>query len=77
MQDINLNKLPIGVKAKVKYINNNESIKRRLLDIGLTRETLVERVFDNITKSLSAYNIRGALIAVRDDDAEKIIVEMF
>ena len=76
MQDVNLKTLPVGFKSRVKCINNDESIKRRLLDIGLTKGTLVEKLYGNITKSLYAYNIRGALIAVRDEDAEKIIVEM-
>lgn len=76
MQITNLRELPIGVKANVKQIDNDESIKRRLLDIGLTRGTLVEKVYGNITRSLFAYNIRGALIAIRNEDAEKIIVEM-
>ncbi len=76
MQDISLRKLPIGAKAKVKFVNSDESIKRRLLDIGLTKGTLVEKQYRNVTKSLYAYNIRGALIAIRDYDTEKIIVEM-
>ena len=66
----------IGEKVIIKKVLNDNSIKRRLLDIGLTPGTIVERVLENFHGNLVAYMIRGALIAIRNEDAEKVMVEV-
>lgn len=76
MIEISLDDIKIGDKAIVKKVLNDNSIKRRLLDIGLTKGTVVEKVLENFHGNLFAYMIRGALIAIRNDDAKKIIVEV-
>lgn len=75
MKDISLYDVPIGQKAIIKKVLNDGSIKRRLLDIGLTPGTVVESTLSNPGGNLVAYMIRGALIAIRDDDAKKILIE--
>lgn len=45
------------------------------MDIGLTPGTIIERVLENFSGNLSAYMIRGALIAIRNEDASEIVVE--
>ena len=76
MRNMCLNDLKIGEKCKILNISNDNSIKRRLLDIGLTKNTLVESVFKNFDEGLTAYMIRGSLIAIRKEDARKIIIEV-
>lgn len=76
MSKISLEDIKIGDRAIIKKVLNDNSIKRRLLDIGFTKGTIVEKVLENFQGNLFAYMVRGALIAVRNDDAEKIIVEV-
>ena len=73
--ETSLDKLLIGEKGKVKKIVNS-SIKRRLLDIGLTSGTQVEKVMKNYSNNLCAYMIRGALIGIRNEDACKVLIEV-
>ena len=72
---LSLENTRIGQKVRVKKVISNSSIKRRLLDIGLTPGTINERVLKNVSGNLSAYMIRGALIAIRNEDASEIVVE--
>lgn len=51
-------------------------IKRRLLDLGLTKGTHVKKLFGNISESIYAYLIRNTLIAIRNEDAETVILEV-
>jgi len=75
MKDVSLYDAPIGSKVVIKKVLTDGSIKRRLLDIGLTPGTVVESTLSNPGGNLIAYMIRGALIAIRDDDAKKILIE--
>ena len=76
MKEISLDNSKIGDILLVKRILNNTSIKRRLLDIGLTTGTKIEKVLENFDGNLVAYMIRGALIAIRHEDAKNVIVEV-
>lgn len=76
MIKMSLDNTKLGDKIIVKRILNDSSIKRRLLDIGLTPGTEIERVLENYGGNLVAYMIRGALIAIRNEDAKNIIVEV-
>ena len=75
MKDVSLYDVPMGSKVVIKKVLTDGSIKRRLLDIGLTNGTVVESTLSNPGNNLVAYMIRGALIAIRDDDAKKILIE--
>ena len=72
---LSLENTKVGQKVRVKKVISNSSIKRRLLDIVLTPGTIIERVLENFSGNLVAYMIRGALIAIRNEDASEIIVE--
>ena len=71
-----LDQLKIGDKGIVKNILNDQSIKRRLLDIGLIPGSIVECVFKSPMGDPTAYYIRGAVIAIREEDSKKIQVEV-
>jgi ferrous iron transport protein A len=72
---IPLNLLPIGNKAKVKTLISDGTIRRRMLDLGLISGTEVEALQKSPSGDPTAYYIRGAVIALRSEEANKIIVE--
>lgn len=51
-------------------------LRRRCLDLGLLPGTEVEAVMDSPLGDPVAYRIRGALIALRREDAEGVLVEL-
>lgn len=73
---IPLNFLPIGKKAKVKSLTSDGNIRRRMLDIGLIPGTVVEALQKSPSGDPTAYYIRGAVMALRSEEASKILVEM-
>ncbi|WHH57865.1 FeoA family protein [Petroclostridium sp. X23] len=72
---IPLNFLPLGKKAKVKALTSDGTIRRRMLDLGLISNTEVEAVQKSPAGDPIAYHIRGAVIALRSEEASKILVE--
>lgn len=73
---ISLNKLPIGNKCKVNRLDATGTIRRRFLDLGLINGTEVESLGQSPSGDPIAYLIRGAVIAIRSEDASKILVEV-
>lgn len=72
---IPLNSLPIGRKGKVKVLISDGTIRRRMLDLGLIYDTEVEALQKSPSGDPIAYYIRGAVIALRYEEASKILVE--
>lgn len=60
--------------ATVLSLNVDSGIRRRLLDMGLVPGTFVTCAFKSPWNDPSAYLIRGALVALRKEDADKILV---
>ena len=75
MREVSLVKIPIGERAVVKKLLTIGSIRRRLQDIGLIEGTEVECLYKSPPGDPVAYLIRGAVIALRFEEAEQIIVE--
>ncbi|OPZ84083.1 MAG: FeoA domain protein [Firmicutes bacterium ADurb.Bin419] len=73
---IPLNFLPIGKKAKVKSLTSDGIIRRRMLDLGLIADTEIEALQKSPSGDPTAYHIRGAVIALRSEEAQKIMVEL-
>ena len=69
-----LNALDIGDSATVLLLENSGSIRRRLQDIGIVEGTEIECVLKAPSGDPSAYLIKGAVIAIRNDDSKKIFV---
>ena len=67
--------MQIGEKKKIVHIDNNLSIKKRLLEIGLSNGEIVECILVNPFKNLSAYLVKDTLVAIRKGDGKKIIVK--
>lgn len=72
---IPLSFLPLGKKGKVKALTSNGTIRRRMLDLGLVANTEVEALQKSPSGDPIAYHIRGAVIALRSEEASKILVE--
>lgn len=68
-----LSELKIGDEAVITQMPENN---RRLLDIGLIKGTTVKCVLKSPLGNPAAYKIRGAVIAIRDEDAKDIEVEV-
>lgn len=65
-----------GEKAIIRCSNAKGSIRRRFLDIGLIENTRVECIGRSPLGDPAAFLIRGAVIAIRKKDCEKIDVWM-
>ena len=72
---MNLYDLEVGKTALVKRINSCDN-ERRLLDIGLIENTKVTSLYKSPFGKIKAYLIRGSVIAIRQNDACKIEVEL-
>lgn len=72
---IPLSSLPIGKKCKVKELTSDGLIRRRLLDLGLIKDTVVESLQKSPSGDLVAYLIRGTVIALRSEITSNILVE--
>lgn len=70
-----LQMLPLGSTAIVKKLLSEGSIRRRMLDLGLIDGTEVKVVLTSPSGDPTAYEIRGAVIALRSEDASQILVQ--
>ena len=69
-----LNDIKPGQTARVQQLQVADSIRRRLLDIGLIENTEVECIGRSPMGDPSAFLIRGAVIAIRSADCRRILV---
>mgnify|MGYP000983273829 CR=1 FL=1 len=76
IDQITLSQLPIGKKANVWALMNECEARARLLDLGVIDGTEIESLYKSPSGSPVAYLIRGAVIALRSDISEKIIVSL-
>ena len=72
---IPLNFLPIGKKATVRELISDGVTRRRMQDLGLISDTVVEALQKSPSGDPTAYHIRGAVIALRSEEASKILVK--
>lgn len=73
-QVFSLQSLQPGESGRVRELHTSGSMRRRLLDIGLVRDTSVKCLGRSPGGDPSAYLIRGAVIALRAEDSAKIIL---
>ncbi len=67
-----LNNLKVGQTCIIKSISSKCRMLRRFTDIGLIENTLVECVGESPAGDPKAYLIRGAVIAIRNEDCADI-----
>lgn len=70
-----LNNLKDNEKAIVLDLTATNETRRRLQDIGLINGTQVLCLMHSPLGDPVAYNVRGAVIALRSEDASMVIVK--
>lgn len=63
-----------GRVLSISYLSRGMD-RRRLLDFGVIPGTKIDAVMDSPGKDPTAYRIRGSLIALRDTQARKILIQ--
>ena len=74
MNICNLSNLKINKTGEIIDFNCNSNIKRRLLDLGILKGSNITPIFRSPFNDPTAYLVIRTVIALRKDDAEKIIV---
>ncbi len=70
-----LDKVKLNICCTVKNISKNDNkIYSRLLDFGIVKTTKITPLYKSIFGNTVAYMIRGCVVALRNEDASKIIV---
>ncbi|MDO4581592.1 MAG: FeoA family protein [Bacillota bacterium] len=71
-----LNDIKPGQYGVVTALRSGNSMRRRLLDIGLIENTVVECLGRSPGGDPSAFLIRGAVIAIRAADGDGVLVRV-
>ncbi|KEI01544.1 ferrous iron transport protein A [Clostridium botulinum] len=71
-----LSEINVGKLAKVNGLNSNGVIRERMLALGLTRGTTVKVIQRGPSGDPTIYDIRGAMIALRREEASLINVSL-
>ena len=74
---IPLTELALNLSGKIISIDVSPNIKRRLLDLGIIPNTSITPVFKSTGGDPIAYEIRGTVLAIRNQDAENILVSLW
>jgi ferrous iron transport protein A len=72
---MSLDKLTMGRDCKLLKLQAVGITRRRLLDLGLVKGTSIKALYKSPCGDPIAYEIRGSVIALRSEEASKIIVE--
>ena len=75
MKEKSVNDLEIGEIGVIHKIVGEETIKRRLLDLGLIKGTNIKPVLISPSGDPRAFEFRGSLIAIRKEDAVNIKIK--
>ena len=63
-----LNELKLNETGYIKDLKCNDGVKRRLLDLGLIKDTKITPIFISPSGDPTAFEIRGSVIAIRVED---------
>ena len=70
-----LDNLPANKKAVVVALLSSGNERRRNLDLGIVPGTNIKMLFESPNKNPKAYLIRGTVLALRNEDANKILIK--
>lgn len=73
MHEISLSELQPGETALVRHVGAAPQLRRRLLDLGLTEGAQAVCLFSAPCGNPHAYWVRGAIIALRQEDAMGVV----
>jgi ferrous iron transport protein A len=71
---VTLNSLALGQRGRVSGLAAADKTRRRMLDLGLVPGTPVEALHESPSGDPKAYRVRGAVIALRAEEASLIHV---
>ncbi len=74
MKTFRLDKINLTNKVIVHSLECSGQIRRRLLDLGICKGTVIIPIFRSMTGDSTAYLVRGSTIALRKEDAKNIHV---
>ena len=72
---VRLSSLQPGAQGRVMALRSRGLTRRRLLDLGVTPGTVIGRAFTGPLGEPTAYQVRGALIALHAEQANQIEIE--
>lgn len=72
---IPLTELPLGQQGIVRELRADKRVRRRLYDLGLIADTVIEALCQSPSGDPTAYHFRGAVIAFRAEEAAAIMIE--
>ncbi|WP_143319701.1 FeoA family protein [Clostridium sp. HBUAS56010] len=75
-EKISLSNLKRGQKAVILKLAAYDDMRRRLQDIGLIEGTIVECLGKSPLGDPTAFLIRGAVIALRSEDAGRVLIRV-
>lgn len=71
---LNLNNISVGNFVRIQDLSATGMLRERMLALGLTKGAKVEVIRKGPSGDPTVYNIRGAMIALRSEEASLIHV---
>lgn len=71
-----LDKIKMNTEVTVKEINCTDNVKRRILDLGIIEGTKIKPVLKSPLGDPTAYEVRGIILSLREEDSQNIEVQM-
>ena len=75
MNIYSLDNLPLNKDGYIIDLKSQGALRRRMLDLGLIKNTLIKPVFISPSGDPRAYEVRGSIIAIRKKDAELVNIK--
>lgn len=75
MNTFTLDTLPLNSSCRIVSLKCSGILQRRLLDLGLVKNTSVKASLRSPFGDPTAYEVRGSTIALREEDARRIVVK--
>lgn len=69
-----LDNLNTGQSGLIYEINTSNYIKKRLLNLGIIKNTKIKSLYKSPFKDPTTYLVRNSIIALRNKDAKNIII---
>ena len=70
-----LSEARLNEEVIINKINCRENIKRRILDLGMIEGTKIKPVFRSPLGDPTAYEVRGSLISLREEESSNIEIK--
>lgn len=70
-----LNSLNPGESAIISELETYDGLRRRFRDLGLINGTKIKCIGQSKHKDISAYLVKGAVIAIRQEDAKTVLIK--